>query len=400
MSRALSSNWIGPILAGLAVAIVALVLGGLAIGLTTYWPGATSKLDGEVAALQAEIDNLTTYVGYIPEPLRVTDVEAKEPSHEITVTADNVIITGNLTVAGSIITAPPPELPISGWLAFWWTDPSFGYKHSWARFDPLTGKKIGTNIPYSPSEARQSSQFKSQFKPGANPHEIAFMLQGDRSGIGYMVRHNLVLGTYNKTVLGAAPANHYPPEIMTYDAVNQRYIAMCRISSASFRYAVVIIDPDTGVITPLTGDGGTLPPAPVNQALDMQVIGNRIYFFERWDDGPGKGRIIWFDRDTGQYVGNSFFNGVFVPYPGTFVPTVWTDSYIYMWFQSVGYDAQNARLLVVLGEVGGGYDRTFARIQGANETDLMAKMESGNYDLLLTQHQMAEQINAACWIDP
>jgi hypothetical protein len=187
---------------------------------------------------------------------------------------------------------------------------------------------------------------------------------------------------------------------MAYDSVNQRYIAMCRISSASFRYAVVIIDPDTGVITPLTGAGGTLPPAPVNQALDVQVIGNRIYFFERWDDGPGKGRIIWFDRDTGQYVGNSFFNGTFIPYPGTFVPTVWTDSYVYMWFQSVGYDAQNARLLVVLGEVGGGYDRTFARIQGTNETDLMAKMESGNYDLYLTQHQMAEQINAAMWIDP
>jgi len=341
--------------AALIIAIIALVL---ACVFNNQVYGATSALDRDVLLLSDQAANITQQI------------------EDITNT------------------------PISGWLAFWWTQPSSAYKHSWARFDPMTGKKIGSNIPYSPSEARASSAFKSQFKRGANPQDLVFMMEGDRSGISYMVRHNLILGTYNKTVLGTAPTNHVLPEVMAYDTVNQRYIAICRISTVGSRYAVVVIDPDTGVITPLTGEGGALPPAPVNQALAVQVIGNRIYFFERWDDGPGKGRIIWFDRDTGQYVGESFFGGSFIAYPGTFIPTALTNSSPdTLWFQSVGYDAQNARLLVVLGEAGTA-DRFFAKIQGTDEADLMAKMESGGYDLYLTQHQITEHVNAACWIDP
>jgi hypothetical protein len=105
MSRPLTSKWIVPILSGLGIGIAALILGVIGLIVASHWPGATSKLDAEVVALQAEIDNLTVYVGYTPEPLRVTNVEAKEPSYEIIVTADNVVITGNLTVAGTIITA-------------------------------------------------------------------------------------------------------------------------------------------------------------------------------------------------------------------------------------------------------------------------------------------------------
>jgi len=361
----------------LGVAIVALIL-ALVFNSQVY--GATGKLDRDVLILEEEIQNVTQ--------------QLEDQAQNFTQQLQNQ--TQNLTQQLEDHANPP----ITGWLGFWWEDPSFGYKSSWARFDPLTGKKLGNNIGYSPSEARQSSAFKAQFKAGAEANSIAFMLQGDRSGVNYMIRHNMALGTYNKTVLGAAPANHFRPAIMAYDPFNARYIGMASITTQSFRYGVVIIDADTGVITPLTGDTGTLAPLPQNQALDMQVIGNRIYYFERWDDAPGKGRIIWFDRDNGQYVGQSFFNGTFIPYPGTFVQTFLTDSYIYMWYQSVGYDAQNARLYMVLGEVGGGYDRNFAWIQGTDEADLMAKLESGNYDIYLTQHQPAEIINAACWIDP
>lgn len=155
-------------------------------------------------------------------------------------------------------------------------------------------------------------------------------MRADRSGINYLVRHSMALHTYNKTVLGTPPTNHGLPEILFYDTVNARYIGMATITSQSSKYGVVIIDADTGAITPLTGAAGTLPPTN-NFGLDMQIIGNRIYYFERYDDDSNKGLINWYDRDDGQYLGRSFFNGSFVAYPGTFVPTVWTDSLVYLW---------------------------------------------------------------------
>lgn len=66
----------------------------------------------------------------------------------------------------------------------------------------------------------------------------------------------------------------------------------------------------------------------------------------------------------------------------------------------MGYDAANARLYLILAESGGGTDRHMAWIQGTDEADLMAKLESGSYDLHLAQNQPAETINGACWIEP
>lgn len=285
---------------------------------------------------------------------------------------------------------------INGWVAFWWQTPFLGLRHSWARFNTTTGTMMGVPVPYSPSEARQNGlPGKSQFSRGPEPNDITFLVYGDVSLERYLVRHNTGLGTYLKTDLVTNPANHSSPEIVDYDAVNERYIAMAPITSQSNKYGVVIIDETTGTITPLTGEGGTLPPAPVNPSLDMEVIGDRILFF----DSASQGHIFFYNCSDGQYLSESFFNGTYIPYAGTFIPTYITDVSAQLWYIAGSYDASTFRMYFVIAMSSNGYDRGLAWVEGESEADLLEKLESGNYDIHLTQNQVPFQLNAGVFIN-
>lgn len=287
---------------------------------------------------------------------------------------------------------------INGWVAFWWEEQYTGLKHSWARFNITTGKMIDLPVPYSPSEARQSSPpGKSQFSRGPEPNDLVFLMYADVSLERYLVRHNTETKTYLKTDLGANPANHNSPQIMDYDPTNERYIALAPITSASNKFGVVLLDETTGVITPLTGAGGTLPPAPVNTVLDMEVIGDRILMFDRWDDSTSKGHIFFYNSSDGQYLSESFFNGTFIPYAGTFIPTFLTVASARLWYIAGSYDASTFRMHFIVGNTGL-YDRAFAWAQGESEADLLEKLESGNYDLYFSQNLSPFQFNAGVFI--
>lgn len=309
----------------------------------------------------------------------------------------NVVIEGQLT-ASNVGGGGDSDLgPITGFVAFWWITPFNVYKTEWGRFNSETGLLKGGPIPYSPSESReQGAPGKVQFATGNGPNELVYALVGENSGEHYMVRHNTAMGTFMKTTLGSNPPDHEAPEIIAYDKVNARYIGMAPISTQSFRYGVVIINESTGMISPLTGAAGAVPPH-AQQVLDMEVIGNRIYVFDRVD--ANEGRINYYDRDTGQYLGFSTFAGSIVPYPGTFQPTWIQAPFTRLWIQSTAYDVQNSRLHVVLGSGGGSTDRVFAWIDANTESELMTKLETGAYDFNLTQYQPAQVINGAAWID-
>jgi hypothetical protein len=312
-------------------------------------------------------------------------------------TADLITRLNEAEATIAILQAPP----IHGWLAFWWTDPSYGQKHSWARFNETTGLMIGTPIPYSPSEARGSVfPNKAQFSRGPGPNELIYLVLADFTFAHYLVRHNTATGTYLRTNLGTNPADHETPTIVDYDPIHGRYIGVADITSQSQRHALVVMDENSGVITPLTGAGGLLAPAPVNNVLDMEVIGGYVLVFERWDDSPTQqGRILFYNSSDGQYVSESFFNGTFIPYNGTFTLSFYDPPPPSRLFYIAGsYNAATFRLHLILLPTSAGYERDFAWIQGDSESDLLNKLLTGNYDLHLTQHQSPFQLNAGVYL--
>lgn len=298
-----------------------------------------------------------------------------------------------------ILTTPPA---INGWLAFWWV--SSGNRHEWARFNETTGALIGNLIPYTPSETRQSSPpGKSQFSRGAGPNEMAYLIWSEVTLDRYLVRHNTQLGTFLRTDLGPDPLNHQNPEVLVYDPLHLRYVGAAPITTQSNRYGIVVIDENTGIVTPLTGETGVLPPlapsGPTNQVLDLEIIADKILFFDRWDDNLALvGHIIFYNSSDGGYLSESFFNGTIIPYPGTFLPTFITFNQRF-WYISAGYDRTTFRLNLVITTVSAGHNRGFAWIQGSSEADLLQKLESGNYDIHITQFMPAFQLNAGVFID-
>jgi len=311
----------------------------------------------------------------------------------------DTVLSGNVIIDGQLVTQDIG--PVNGFVAFWWVLPiGLGGKVSWGRVDTERGTLIGPPVPYSPSESRSTGRpGKVQFSRGVGPNDMVYMIRAYPTDIHYMIRHNTELGTYQKTDIGNDPPNHGPPQIITYDEVNSRYIAMAGIISMpphNGKHVVVIIDPDTGVITPLTGTAGPYQYIS-NAALDMEVIGNRIFYFDQYYENE-PGHIIFYDRDSGTYLGESVFQGNLIPYPGTFTQTWYNDTENKIWFVGVGYDKTQFRLHLALGGIGGTWNRNFAWIEADSEEDMIQKLESGNYDIYLTQHQPYETINSAAWI--
>lgn len=361
-------------LAALVIAIIALVLRGNQI----------EDLNGSLGALAGETVNL------------IQDVATLENA---TQTLNDQIV-NQTAVLSNLVETLTQVPPIYGWLAFWWVQD--GRRNEWARFNESTGAMIGNTVPYSPAEARQSAApGKAQYSPGPNLGDMAYLVWADFSLQHYLVRHNTLLGTFNKTDLGANPTNHQSPEVVHYDPLNARYIGMATITTQSYKYGVVVIDENTGAVTPLTGEFGSLPPLPTNQGLDMDVIGNRILFYDRYDDVPTNwGHILFYNSSDGQYLSESFWNGTLIPYPGTFLPTFLTYNVQRFWYIAAGYDPATFRLHLVIATVSGGFDRAFGWVEGSSEADLLAKLESGNYDIHITQFMPAFQINAAAFIPP
>jgi hypothetical protein len=301
-----------------------------------------------------------------------------------------------------ILSTPPA---INGWLVFWWV--SSGNRHEWARFNETTGALMGNKIPYSPSETRQGTPpGKSQFARGPGPNEMAYLIWSDYSSFfRYLVRHNTELGTFLRTDLGPDPLNHQNPEVLAYDPLNARYIGVAPVTTQSNRYGVVVIDENTGVVTPLTGETGVfapLPPSgPTNQALDLEIIADKILFFDRWDDILYTvGNINFYNSTDGGYLSQSFFNGTIIPYPGTFLPTFLSYDIRRLFYISAGYDRSTFRLNLVIATESGGHNRALGWIQGTSEADLLQKLESGNYDIYITQFMPPFQLNAGVFIDP
>jgi hypothetical protein len=313
---------------------------------------------------------------------------------------EDTLIRHNETIETVRILSTPPA--INGWLAFWWV--SSGNRHEWARFNETTGALIGNYIPYSPSETRQSSPpGKSQFSRGPGPNEMAYLIWSEVTLDRYLVRHNTQLGTFLRTDLGPDPLNHQNPEVLVYDPLHLRYVGAAPITTQSNRYGIVVIDENTGVVTPLTGETGVLPPlapsGPTNQALDLEIIADKILFFDRWDDNLALvGHIIFYNSSDGGYLSESFFNGTIIPYPGTFLPTFITFNQRF-WYISAGYDRTTFRLNLVITTVSAGHNRGFAWIQGSSEADLLQKLESGNYDIHITQFMPPFQLNAGVFIN-
>lgn len=299
-----------------------------------------------------------------------------------------------------ILSTPPA---VNGWLVFWWTPA--GNRHEWARFNETTGARIGNTIPYSPSETRQGGPpGKSQFSRGPGPNEMAYLIWSDYNLVRYLVRHNTQLGTFLRTDLGPDPLNHQNPEVVVYDPLNARYVGFAPITTQSNRYGAVVIDENTGAVTPLTGEFGALAPLPpstlTKQALDVEVIADKILFFDRWDDILYTvGHIMFYNSTDGGYLSDSFFNGTIIPYPGTFLPTFLSYDIQRLFYIAAGYDRSTFRLNVVIATVGGSSDRALGWIQGSSEADLLQKLESGNYDIHATQFLTALTLNAGVFID-
>lgn len=358
-------------------------------------------LSNETGAL---IERVNDVEGNATEQIAVLEEELANATVRIT-TLENETLTLTTLIENIVV----PAGPIHGWMLFWWQDPAFGNKHSWARFNETTGVMIGTQVPYSPSEARQGSPpGKAQFSRGPNPNDMIYLVFSDNTNLQYLVRHNPAAGTYLQTYLGAEPANHGPAFIVDYDPLNARYIAVSWSLTQSFAHCLVIIDENTGVITPLSGAGGTLAPAPMNNVLDMEVIGGYVLIFERYDDDNANpngmtNRILFYNSTDGQYLSQSFHNGTYAAYPGSILsanlqnlPT----GYHVRWFVAASYDPATFRMHVVLGVSSAGYQREVGWIQGTSEADLLSQLLSGNYVINAVQHQNPFQLNAGVFLTP
>jgi hypothetical protein len=191
---------------------------------------------------------------------------------------------------------------------------------------------------------------------------------------------------------------------VVYDPLNTRYVGFAPIITQSNRYGAVIIDENTGAVTPLTGELGVLAPLPpstlTKQVLDVEIIADKILFFDRWDDILYTvGHIMFYNSTDGGYLSDSFFNGTIIPYPGTFLPTFLSYDIRRLFYIAAGYDSSTFRLNLVITTVPGSSDRALGWIQGSSEADLLQKLESGNYDIYITQFLTALTLNAGVFID-
>lgn len=356
----------------------------------------TTEMMANVTEIQDEIPGIVS---------NVTDLQNKTTYLEETI---DTLVT-NTTYLVNLVDSLVSAAPIHGWMLFWWEDPGYGNKHSWARFNETTGAMVGTQVPYSPSEARQGSPpGKAQFSRGPNPNDMVYLVWPESTLAQYLMRHNPAAGTYLQTYLGSNPTNHGPAFIVDYDPLNARYIGVSWSTIQSFAHCLVIIDENTGVITPLSGAGGTLAPAPMNNVLDMEVIGEYVLIFERYDDDYANptgmtNRILFYNSTDGQYVSQSFHNGTYAAYPGSILSSNLQNlptGFHVRWFVAASYDPETFRLHVVLGVSSAGYQREVGWIQGSSEADLLSQLLSGNYVINAVQHQNPFQLNAGVFLTP
>jgi hypothetical protein len=405
---------------GIGLLFLAMLIGAIALALAIVY-GVTngqsiSVLERDVILIEETLEevqtkstgimmNVTTLQDKTTAMMmNVTDLQNRTTYLEETV---DTLIT-NTTTLINLVDSFVSAAPIHGWMLFWWESLN-GQKHSWARFNETTGTMVGTPVPYSPSEARQGSPpGKSQFSRGPNPNDMVYLVWPESTLAQYLMRHNPAAGTYLQTYLGANPANHGPAFIVDYDPLNARYIAVSWSTIQSFAHCLVIIDENTGVITPLSGAGGTLAPAPMNNVLDMEVIGNYVLIFERYDDDYANptgmtNRILFYNSTDGQYVSQSFHNGTYTAYSGSILSSNLQNlptGFHVRWFVAASYDPETFRLHVVLGVSSAGYQREVGWIQGSSEADLLAQLLSGNYVINAVQHQNPYQLNAGVFLTP
>lgn len=420
---------------GVALLFLAMLIGGIALILAIVY-GVTNgqsinALERDVISIEDTLEevqnkstgimNNVTDLQDIVETLviNMTDVQDKlagvmdnvtdlqNTTTYLQETIDTVIT--NTTTLQNLVDTLVSAAPIHGWMLFWWEDPSYGNKHSWARFNETTGVMVGTPVPYSPSEARQGSPpGKAQFSRGPNPNDMVYLVWPEATLAQYMMRHNPAAGTYLQTYLGANPTDHGPVFIVDYDPLNARYIGVSWSTIQSFAHCLVIIDENTGAITPLSGAGGTLAPAPMNNVLDMEVIGNYVLIFERYDDDDANpngmtNRILFYNSTDGQYLSQSFHNGTYAAYPGSILSSNLQNlptGFHVRWFVAASYDPETFRLHVVLGVSSAGYQREVGWIQGSSEEDLLDQLLSGNYVINIVQHQNPFQLNAGVFLTP
>lgn len=421
-------RWVGVIILAFVVGIIAF---GLALGFGISNSHSISRIDGELERQNETIEEIISNVTLLEDKTtevmdNVTDVQTKldgvmnnvtdlqdtvntliTNTTEIQETIDTLIT--NTTTLQNLVDILTTAAPIHGWMLFWWEDPSYGNKHSWARFNETTGVMVGTPVPYSPSEARQGSPpGKAQFSRGPNPNDMTYLVWPEATLAQYMMRHNPAAGTYLQTYLGANPTDHGPVFIVDYDPLNARYIGVSWSTIQSFAHCLVIIDENTGAITPLSGAGGTLAPAPMNNVLDMEVIGNYVLIFERYDDDDANpngmtNRILFYNSTDGQYLSQSFHNGTYAAYPGSILSSNLQNlptGFHVRWFVAASYDPETFRLYVVLGVSSAGYQREVGWIQGSSEEDLLDQLLSGNYVINAVQHQNPFQLNAGVFLTP
>ena len=372
------------LVAGVGI-VLAILLGGVALAFALGYGITNSNGIGD---LNRDVDQIDEVLGEL--------ITNDTLLNDTITTLLNQITVLNETIR--IISTPPG---IHGLLGFWWAD-SNTLKSSWARFNDTTGAMVGSIIPYSPSEARLSSgpPGKVQFSQGPNPTELIYLVWSAVSFQRYLVRHDTAASTFLRTDLGADPALHDNPEVVAYDPINGRYIAMAAIPTQSSKYAVVVIDENTGAITPLTGAGGTLPPTPVNVGLAVIVLGDKILVTDRYDDNPANlGHIMFYNSSDGQYLSESFFNGTFIPYAGTFLPSALTNPLTRMFYLGVGYDPATFRFHILFTTVSGASDRLFGHIQGTSEADLLSKLETGNYDIYMSQFMPSTTIQTITFLE-
>lgn len=296
------------------------------------------------------------------------------------------------TIKGNIVINGEVNTEIKDLVAFWWNPNTRITK--WATYNGITGKKRGPNIGYSTTEERSSGS-KTQYGKGSGNYKIVTIVNADYSGDRYFLEHDTASGTYQKTNLGSDPANYNETGLITYDAVASEYIGVANTSTPSGT-GLTKVDSISGNITSFTlSMGGTVSPE-VYSPLDVEIIGDVIVVCNRND--VVKGKLLFFDRSTGQYTGTSTFGGTILPGDNSFV---WTfmESASTWWIQSMAYDSNNFRLYVIIGIGGGIEDRAMGYIEDTDEATLLSNLESGTYDIKLSQNYPGEVINALTWIN-
>lgn len=289
------------------------------------------------------------------------------------------------------------EIPVTGWVAFWWLNPNTNLVSAWARFHEEHGTVIPPGrIGYGTTEGRDGG--KVQYGKGNGTATMCAIINPEQVvNTYYLAHYQTVDHEYYVTELSAPPTDHEVPRIVTYDPLYNRFVAVSQLSTPT-RYGLVTIDSITGQIDEFTGTNVSNATPDSEQILDMEIIGDQIVLFTR------KGTLYFhfFDRATGIYSSSSTWNGTKISYPQSYIP-LWLQNAENVWFNGVGYNPATYKLNVIIGgstSEGGSLNRALGWIQATSEQDMLQKLVSGNFDIYLTRNQPIYTLHAGTFIVP